>query len=137
MSDKTPALPLLAIRSRRVRDDLDGLISRKREIKFTISSIILEDGTPLTDLLKEADQIDDDLTALYLRNNFQKIIFPDGTLATKCTIPRTTIIKEKLLTHPKLVKHIDLEVIAECSETTESKPFVKVTFKKDQNGESK
>lgn len=137
MSDKIIPIPLLAIRSRRIRDDLDGLISRKREIKSTISSIILEDGTPLTDLLKEEKQIDDDLTALYIKNDFHKIVFPDGTSATKCTIPRTTIIKEKLLTHPKLVKHIDLEVIAECSETTESKPFIKVTFKKDQKGESK
>ncbi len=125
MSDKTPALPLLAIRSRRVRDDLDGLITRKREIEQEIKP-----------QLDELDQISSDLTSLFLKHDLEKVRMPDGTSVSKSVTTTSRIIAEKLLLHK-----VSMSTIEACTDTTTSKPYVRVYYpranKNGDKGESK
>lgn len=122
MSDKVMPLPLLAIRSKRVRDDLDGLITRKREIELSIKP-----------QLDELDQISSDLTALFLKNDLEKVRMPDGTSVSKSVTTISRIIAEKLLLHK-----VSMSTIEACTETSVSKPYVRVYYPRaNKNGETK
>ena len=122
MSDKITPIPLLAIRSRRVRDDLDGLITRKREIELEIKP-----------QLDELDQISSDLTSLFLKNDLEKVRMPDGTSVSKSVTTTSRIIAEKLLLHK-----VSMSTIEACTDTTTSKPYVRVYYPcANKNGETK
>lgn len=118
---KVLALPLAAIRSSRVRGDIDGLVQRKREIELEIQ--------PRLDELKE---ISDSLTALFLKHDLTKVVMPDNTSICKSVTTTSRIVPEKLLEHK-----VSMSVIEACTETTTSKPYVRVYFPRANKGESK
>lgn len=122
---KVLALPLAAIRSSRVRGDIDGLVQRKREIELSIKP-----------QLDELDEISDSLTTLFLKHDLEKVRMPDGTSISKSTTITTRIVPEKLLEHK-----VSMSVIEACTEVTTSKPYVRVYFpranKDNKKGESK
>lgn len=121
---KTLPLPLAAIRSSRLRGDLDGLVQRKREIELSIQ--------PQLDELKE---IGESLTTLFLKHDLEKVRMPDGTSVSKSVTTTSRIIPEKLLEHK-----VSMSVIEACTETTTSKPYVRVYYprvNKDTKGDTK
>lgn len=126
MSNKVLALPLSAIKSSSARGKIDGLVQRKREIEEEISP-----------QLEELKQIGEDLTATFLKYDLTKVVMPDGTSISKSVTTTSRIIAEKLLTHK-----VSMSVIEACTETTVSKPYVRVYYprvnKSDKDkGESK
>lgn len=120
---KTLPLPLAAIRSSRLRGDLDGLVQRKREIELSIQ--------PQLDELKE---IGESLTTLFLKHDLEKVRMPDGTSVSKSVTTTSRIIPEKLLEHK-----VSMSVIEACTETTTSKPYVRVYYPRvnKEKGETK
>lgn len=124
MSDKILPLPLAAIRSSRVRGDLDGLVSRKREIEEEVRSLVGDEDQEGT-LLFELKQISSDLISLFLKHDLEKVKMPDGTSVTKSSTTRRVIIPEKLLEHK-----VSMSVIEACTVETKSEPFVRVTYPK-------
>lgn len=124
-SNKPIPLPLNAIRSSHARGAIDGLVARKREIEEEIS--------PQLDELKE---IGEKLTSLFLKHDLEKVRMPDGTSISKSTTTTSRISPEKLLEHK-----VSMSVIEACTETTVSKPYVRVYYpranKDAKNGESK
>lgn len=121
---KVLALPLAAIRSSRVRGDIDGLVQRKREIELSIKP-----------QLDELEEISDSLTVLFLKHDLEKVRMPDGTSISKSVTTTSRIIPEKLLEHK-----VSMSVIEACTETTVGKPYVRVYFpraNKDKKGESR
>lgn len=118
---KVLALPLAAIKSSRVRGDIDGKLARKREIEEEISS-----------QLEELEQIKNDLLLIFVKNGLDKVRMPDQTLISKMTKKTTFVSPEKLLEH-----QISLATIQECTVTNISDPFVRVDYPRDKKGESK
>lgn len=112
MSSKVLALPLAAIRSSHTRGALDGLVQRKREIEEEISL-----------QLEELKEIGEKLTTLFLKHDLEKVRMPDGTSISKSTTTTSRIIAERLLEHK-----VSMSVIEACTETTTSKPYVRVYY---------
>ena len=117
------ALPLAAIKSSRVRGDIDGLVQRKREIELSIQP-----------QLDELEEISESLTTLFLKHDLEKIRMPDGTSMSKSVTTTSRVIPEKLLEHK-----VSMSVIEACTETTTSKPYVRVYYPRatKEKGESK
>lgn len=109
---KVLALPLSAIKSSSARGKIDGLVQRKREIEEEISP-----------QLEELKQIGEDLTATFLKYDLTKVAMPDGTSISKSVTTTSRIVAEKLLTHK-----VSMSVIEACTETTVSKPYVRVYY---------
>jgi hypothetical protein len=120
MSNKIIPLPLAAIRSKRLRDDIDGLITRKREIESEIKP-----------QLDELDQISSDLTALFLKHDLEKVRMPDGTSISKSVTTTSRIVPEKLLEHK-----VSMSVIEACTVSSTSKPYVRVYYPRDNKDKS-
>lgn len=121
---KVLALPLAAIKSSRVRGDIDGKLARKREIEEEISA-----------QLAELEQIKADLLLIFTKNGLDKVRMPDKTLISRMTKKTSFISAERLLEHK-----VSLTTIQECTVTNESEPFVRVDYprvNKDKKGESK
>lgn len=121
---KVLALPLSAIKSSRVRGDIDGKLARKREIEEEISA-----------QLEELEQIKSDLLTIFTKNGLDKVRMPDKTLISKMTKKTTFISAERLLEHK-----VSLTTIQECTITNTSEPFVRVDYpraKEKKGGETK
>lgn len=121
MPTKTLPLPLAAIRSSRLRGDIDGLVQRKAEIESEISP-----------QLQELNKIKEDLLLLFTKNGLDKIRMPDKTLISKMTKKTTFISAEKLLEHK-----VSLITIQECTLTSTSDPFIRVDYPRASKGETK
>lgn len=121
---KVLALPLSAVRSSSARGQIDGLVQRKRELESEIQP-----------QLDELEEISSKLTSLFLKYDLTKVAMPDGTSLSKSVTSRTIIVPEKLLEHK-----VSMSVIEACTETTVSKPYVRVYYprvNKSDKGESK
>lgn len=131
---KVLALPLSAIKSSSARGKIDGLVQRKKEIDDEIKSLIgseEEEGT----LLYELKEISSKLIDIFLRHDLEKVRMPDGTSVSKSVTTTSRIIAEKLLENK-----VSMSVIEACTETTVSKPYVRVYYprvNKADKGESK
>lgn len=121
MSTKPIALPLAAIRSSRVRGDIDGLVQRKAELEAEIKP-----------QLDELETISNTLTALFLKHDLEKVKMPDGTSLTKSVTITSRIVPEKLLENK-----VSMSVIEASTVTTVSKPYVRVYFPRAAKGEVK
>jgi hypothetical protein len=116
---KVLALPLAAIRSS--QGAIDGLVQRKREIEEEISP-----------QLEELKTISESLTTLFLKHDLTKVAMPDGTSLSRSVTTTSRVIPEKLLEHK-----VSMSIIEACTETTTSKPYVRVYYPRANKGESK
>lgn len=127
-------LPLAAIRSSRLRGDIDGLVQRKKEIDEEIKSLVGSEEDEGT-LLYELKDISRKLTDIFLKHDLDKVRMPDGTSLSKSVTTTSRIVPEKLLEHK-----VSMSVIEACTVTTTSKPYVRVYFpraNKEAKGEAK